>query len=303
VFKKITSLFKKVTLSKVLLYVSLVAICIFLVDHHYLTVPTIHSFSLLGISIILLFVAFLIDSFGWKLIVSSAGLPVSYGLALRSSGLYVFTKYIPGKFWMIFGKASYLSERLPATTKYLSTLSVFAQVISLGSGVLTGLVAPLLLDQGDWLLLPVAVALLVTIVLAWTGVIKKMMEFFFKKLKIDFEIPSIPRNAYILLFTNYLLFWLCLCAGFYFMAQSFSEQPIAIASGFSFAFSCTIGIVALFAPGGIGVREGVLTGYLTLTGLPLELATQIAIGSRLWFMSGEFFIFLLALIAGRLNLK
>jgi len=297
------SLFQKITLSKVLLYVSLIAICIFLVNHHYLTVPAIHSYPLVGISMALLFVAFLIDSLGWKLIVNSAGLPVSYKLALRSSGLYVFTKYIPGKFWMIFGKASYLSEHLPATTKYLSTLSVFAQVISLGTGVLTGLIAPLLLNQNDWLLLAVVLAFAVVVALAWTGVLRKVIEFVFKKLKVDFEIPSIPRNTYVILFLNYLFFWLCLCAGFYFMAQSLSPEPIGIATGFSFAFSCTIGIIALFAPGGIGVREGVLTGYLTLTGMPLELATQIAVSSRLWFMCGEFFIFLVALIIGRLNLK
>jgi len=297
------SLFQKVTLSKILLYVSLIAICFFLVNHHYLTIPSIHSYTLLGLSVLLLFTSFLVENLGWKLIVTNAGLPVSYKLAVRSAGLYVFTKYIPGKLWVILGRASYLSERLPATTKYLSALSILLQVISLGVGTLIGLVAPLLLKQAGWILVHVVIALLIAVVLAWTGVLKSMIEFVFKKLRIEFEIPSISRRGYLILVLNSLVFWFCLCSGFYLMAQSFSAEPIGMASAFSFAFSCTIGIVALFAPGGIGVREGILAGYLTLTGLPLELATQIAIGSRLWFMCGELFIFLVALVIRRLNLE
>lgn len=289
------TLLQKFTFSKILLYLSIIAICVFLINHHYLTVPTIHSYYLLGISFVFLFIGFLVDPLGWKLILSSVGMTVPYEVALKSSGLYVFSKYIPGKFWMIFGRASYLSEYLPATTKYLSTLSILTQLISLSASLLTGLMAPLLLHRNDLLVFIAVAILIISAGLAWTGILSKMILFVFHQLKIDFEIPIIPRKAYIVVFFTYLLFWLCLCCGFYCLAQSFSPHPIEIASGFSFAFSCTIGIIALLAPGGIGVREGILTGYLTLTGLTLALGTQIAIGSRLWFICGELFIFLMAL--------
>ena len=51
------------------------------------------------------------------------------------------------------------------------------------------------------------------------------------------------------------------------------------------------------------MREGILTGFLTIAGLDLPLATTIAVASRLWFMMGEFFIFSLALILEKRNLS
>jgi uncharacterized membrane protein YbhN (UPF0104 family) len=61
------------------------------------------------------------------------------------------------------------------------------------------------------------------------------------------------------------------------------------------------GILAIFLPGGIGVREGIMTAYLSALGIELELAITIATLSRLWFITGEVFIFLMALILKKTN--
>ncbi|MEZ5196557.1 MAG: hypothetical protein R2764_09195, partial [Bacteroidales bacterium] len=64
---------------------------------------------------------------------------------------------------------------------------------------------------------------------------------------------------------------------------------------FAFPLSVTIGLLAIIFPGGLGVREGILVGYMVLTGMPIQIATVITLYARLWFISGEIFIFLLAL--------
>jgi len=51
--------------------------------------------------------------------------------------------------------------------------------------------------------------------------------------------------------------------------------------------------MALIAPGGLGAREGVMIGYLIFAGIPAIEATTIAVVSRLWFLLGEIFIFIL----------
>jgi uncharacterized membrane protein YbhN (UPF0104 family) len=61
-----------------------------------------------------------------------------------------------------------------------------------------------------------------------------------------------------------------------------------------------MGVLALFTPGGLGVREGLITLGLVSTGLPLELAAAASIAARLWFTTGELFIFTSAFL---LNLK
>jgi uncharacterized membrane protein YbhN (UPF0104 family) len=49
----------------------------------------------------------------------------------------------------------------------------------------------------------------------------------------------------------------------------------------AFAFSLTIGFLAVFVPGGLGVREGILVLLLSLY-FPLPVATLISIFSRLY---------------------
>jgi hypothetical protein len=46
-----------------------------------------------------------------------------------------------------------------------------------------------------------------------------------------------------------------------------------------------------------------MTGFMVLTGMPLEIATTIAIISRLWFISGEVFIFFVSLALNKFSLK
>lgn len=61
-------------------------------------------------------------------------------------------------------------------------------------------------------------------------------------------------------------------------ALSVGETGVVFAS---FTFAGAIGMLAVFAPSGIGVREGVLTALLT-TLVPLETALALAVLGRLW---------------------
>ena len=56
-----------------------------------------------------------------------------------------------------------------------------------------------------------------------------------------------------------------------------------------------IGYAAIFAPGGIGVREVTLSGLLAQV-MPLELAAAIAVIARFWFLGAQLVSALLALI-------
>jgi uncharacterized membrane protein YbhN (UPF0104 family) len=67
--------------------------------------------------------------------------------------------------------------------------------------------------------------------------------------------------------------------------------------GFGFPLAGTLGIMTLISPGGLGTREAVLVGYLNLAGIPVVDATTIAVASRLWFLGGEIFIFILGWIS------
>ena len=59
--------------------------------------------------------------------------------------------------------------------------------------------------------------------------------------------------------------------------------------------------MAIIVPGGLGVRESILTGYLNLAGLPISEAATISISARLWFLIGEIFFFVTAYVLNSIN--
>ena len=93
----------------------------------------------------------------------------------------------------------------------------------------------------------------------------------------------------------YLMTWGLWSVAFYLLAVGLTAHPINFMVGFAFTIGATLGLLVLFAPGGIGVREGVLFVFLVSSGLGAPESTTVAVSSRLWFLAGEFFIFVLGL--------
>jgi uncharacterized membrane protein YbhN (UPF0104 family) len=89
---------------------------------------------------------------------------------------------------------------------------------------------------------------------------------------------------------------------FYFFVLSFHVE-FSIGVIFCWPLGISLGVLSLITPGGIGVREGIVTGFMVLTGMPVETATTIAVISRLWFISGEVFIFVLSFFLNKFSLK
>jgi hypothetical protein len=105
--------------------------------------------------------------------------------------------------------------------------------------------------------------------------------------------------------------WLCLCLGFaafaYAIAPAAGGGPLAggaplagrsaLAVAASFPVAWIVGLVAVAAPGGLGVREGVLAALLSGV-LPGGMAVVVALASRVWLTGVEL---LCAAVAWRLR--
>ena len=118
--------------------------------------------------------------------------------------------------------------------------------------------------------------------------------------QLDVPLVSLKEVAPLLLYV--LSYWLLWMMAFYlFVYATGNEFSFSII--FSWPLGISLGVLALISPGGIGVREGIMTGFMVLTGMPLETATTIAVMSRLWFISGEVFIFLLSLFLNKFSLR
>ncbi|MFC2114325.1 hypothetical protein ACFLRI_03150, partial [Bacteroidota bacterium] len=97
----------------------------------------------------------------------------------------------------------------------------------------------------------------------------------------------------------YICTWSLWGMGFYFLSSSIS--PTFFPNFLAFPLASTAGMLAIIIPGGLGVREGILTYALHQSGMLLEIAGSISILARLWFISGELFVFIVALILKRMK--
>ena len=276
-----------------LLFFSFLFLFIFLLKQEFI-VPEISSVPALILSVILLMAGFFAQTYSWKVALNIHKHPATLNEAVVSQGLSVFAKYIPGKIWVIIGRAGYLSSG-KEDLKTKSLISLKEQLVYLWAGFLISSIPTLIYYGMQWI--SILVLLLVaglTLFLFFPGIHKWAVGLLKKVLKSELDIPSIDFRKSMPLILAVSLIWIFWTCGFYCFMQAFSTdlRPIMM---FAFPLSVCIGLIAIFLPGGLGLREGVIIAYLSLVGMEIETATTISFISRFWFVGGEVFIFLLAM--------
>lgn len=210
----------------------------------------------------------------------------------------ILGKYIPGKVFMLVARIPAYQERGRSISKV--TVCFFLENICtiLGAGLLF-LVSLFffpneLLEQYRWAAVLLVIAFFICIhpkiINFFLGILERWMKR--DNLHIPITYPQMLRVV-ALFFGN----WLIVGIGFYILSCSIYRLPLSqmlYAAGV-FGISCIIGILAIFAPSGIGVREGILTLGLGLL-MPTEYAVIIAIVSRLWMSVSELVLIAIAWI-------
>ena len=116
------------------------------------------------------------------------------------------------------------------------------------------------------------------------------------------ELASIAFSSRDLLVLSipFLVHYLVLGTAFYLFAATVYPLPLSDLPGICgiFALSHVLGLVALFAPGGLGVREGALAVQLDHM-VPAGIADALALGARAWFMAIELVCYFAVLAVSR----
>ncbi len=290
---------------KYLVYISLIFLVIALYRADYLKIPIIYSWGDLLLSFTLLFAGFLAQVWTWFTVLKQSNSPIDYPTALAGTGLSVFTKFIPGKIMIIVGRAAYAAEAFHYPVGRLSALSLNTQLIALWSGLTTGTIGLFFLEgfaQWRWLIIGLFAFLSIMIFNTTANkIVEKILQ---KILKKNINLPQLHPTVVLKVLPIFFIYWLLWAAAFYFLGKSLSTgTELSILSGLSFPLATTLGIMAIIAPGGIGVREGIIVGCLTLSGVDPTQATTISVASRLWFFIGESFIFILGWLTDRLKVR
>lgn len=282
---------------QILLYISIVFLIIFLYIHGIMFIPKINKPWLFILSVILFCVGFLIDTKAWQLILHNILPKITYKDAFISSGKYIFSKYIPGKVWIIFGKAGYLNVKYSVSLVTLSSIAIYYQIISLIAATLIGLGILYYLDITVFIYALVCSNVLIIFFIFFNEwILEKCSKVFTWILRRKIVLPVLSEKMTLRVFSLSLLMWLIFSLSFYiFLFAVINEIEFPVIAGMIFPISSVFGIIVLIAPGGLGIREGFMVFALSLFGVPTVQAGSAAILSRVWTLFSELLFFIMAL--------
>jgi len=179
-------------------------------------------------------------------------------------------KYVPGKVWALAGMAV-MSERRGIPAWAATGSAILLQILSLGTGALVVAVSGIAVGRTTSVIIAAA-TIAATALALWPPVIRRV----FARVAPGTDLTHIPGARVIAqgALAN-LAAWLGYGVAFWLFARGVlpDSAPGVGESVGAFTASYVAGLVAPFAPGGLGVREGVLVMALRdHTGLAAALA-------------------------------
>ena len=195
------------------------------------------------------------------------------------------------------GKALHLSQVKGYPILQLSVLFLQIQIVTLWCGLMLGVVGFFFhqdMIRFSWI--GVSLFCLFSIAIFSTSINDMYKRILGKIIRKPLNFPKISGSDVFRSVHWFFFTWLLWGIAFYFLTSGLSDQSISVPIIFSFPLAGTIGIIALFSPGGLGIRESILVGSLTSFNVDLSLAITISAVSRLWFLVGELFIFILGYV-------
>ncbi len=285
---------KKYT-SSIIILASLVFLMYYLWSKSLLDFSIFQWNASFALSLGFLFLGFVLSGFSWWYALKVHRINISIKKAVASHGLPIFAKYIPGKVWTILGRAAKVAQMQDKSTVFLSFISLKEQLVYLLLGILISIV-PIYKTYGlNYFFFLIVLSGLGLYLVIFNRLIHKLVTVILEKmLKKSLDIPLITHKNGLRLSVFNILLWLSWTLAFYFFAKSVALE-FNFNQAFVFPISVVYGVLAIVMPGGIGVREGIITAFLTASGMGIEIATTISVASRLWFIMGEVFTFSLSI--------
>ncbi len=230
----------------------------------------------IALSVLAVLVTYAIQIESWRRILAGWAQHLPYGKAARIWLLVNLGRYVPGKVWSVTGLVV-LAQRAGVSAWAAGASAVAIQAVGLGTGV--AVVAAATPSATSPLRLAAAgLAALGTIgVLTWEKPARWLSGLFNQTT----PLRPLPVRAVIVASAFTLLSWVTYGVAFWLLARGLglpATLPLSTAAGV-FALGYILGLLALFAPGGVGVRELVFIGLLR-PALGSAGAVALSVGSR-----------------------
>lgn len=243
---------------------------------------------------------FLVLTRGWSAIVAELGGRVAYPRAFWIMSTSQMAKYLPGGVWYTLGRV-YLAKA-ERVTEEIGLLSVVFETFLLMLTDLVIFLAAVNFVQGEPVLSPALSAVFIAVILAllYPPLLNGLLNLALRVLRRPAVRLRAKYAAILRLSVYFFAVWLAQIAGFYFLIRAVYPVPLAHLPNLATAYTLSwiTGFVVLFAPGGLGVREGMMTILLSPI-LPLPLAIAVSFLARVWITVFEITAFFIGLLIRR----
>jgi len=258
------------------------------------------NIPLLILSFCALVLHFTSYSKSWQKIMQALGAPITIAQSVWMIATTQIGKYVPGKVWYMVGRV-YVGKKARIEGKSLALSMVLEACLLHVTGGIIFLIATVIAGyyKIGWLITAI-VLIIAAIFILHPKILGPVANFFLRLLKKPQITSTLTYGQIVQISVYFFILWIGQVIGFYFLVSSIYPIPFFripnLASAYTLAWIS--GSVAIFAPGGLGVREGVMTLMLSPI-LPVPLAIAISFIARVWISVFEAVVFFVGLIIQR----
>src|SRR4051812_5628888 len=211
----------------------------------------------LGLALLAIAAYYLAFVIGWQMILRAQGIRLPYRDTVRAEMLSMLAKYVPGGVWTPAARVVAV-RRLGITDTPLVLGSIALEAgLSAVAGVLVFLLSLPTVSSSDapvWWLAAFAAAIAV---LLHPRIFRPAFEMLARRLG-GGTVPVLRPMQVLGLLVYYACTWLLAGVGLYFIVSSVGDVPVSAIPylGGASAAGAIVAVLAVFAPSGLGVREG-----------------------------------------------
>jgi glycosyltransferase 2 family protein len=258
------------------------------------------GWSWVGVATVVVFLTYLLLIETWRRILTGWGANLPFGIAARIWFVSNLGKYIPGKVWSI-AAMSVMAREHGVSAVAAAGSSVLIQIVTVATGIALVLVTGIHAVDQPALAVVVGIVLAVGITtLPW--LLPPLVRIAGNLTGKSLEVVPLPASTIWLAVARSLLSWIAYGFAFQFFVHGVLGSATGAASSYIavYAASYIIGFLALFAPGGVVVRESALVAGMVRLGLAGRPdAFAVAVASRLWLTIVELLPGFIAMALGR----
>jgi uncharacterized membrane protein YbhN (UPF0104 family) len=255
---------------------------------------------LIILSFCALIMNFLCYGKSWQQIMRALGAPITFSQSIWMIATTQIGKYLPGKVWYMVGRV-YIGRQARLDGKKLALSMVLEACLLHVTGGIIFLISTLISGNYNigWVIISIILISMALIILH-PKILGRVANFFLRILKKP-QIESTLTYPQIIKISVYFFgLWIGQVIGFYLLVTAIYQIPLyyvpTLAAVYTLAWIS--GSVAVFAPAGLGVREGVMTLMLSPI-LPMPLAIAISFITRVWVSIFEILAFFVGVLIQR----